>query len=239
MISYQIYRRKNLGFTLVELAIVLVIIGLILTTLLAPLSAQREMSARLQTQKLLNDTKEALMGYALVNGYLPCPDTKAIPDGVENRKVDGTCVSDDGVLPWNTLGVERVDAWEHYFGYHADATFSNSVNLFKISDASGASGIKITGDNGVALVSTVSRPVAVVLSFGANGYGAKNTTQATPANKMPAPTTTDEKENVNGDTDFISRVPSPKGSANEFDDMLVWISPKILVNKMIMAQRLP
>lgn len=239
MISIQITRRKNLGFSLVELAIVLIIIGFILSMLLTPLSAQRELSARLQTQKLLNDANEALVGYAIVNGYLPCPDTKPIPDGIENRKADGTCVNDDGVLPWNTLGVERVDAWEHYFGYHVDATFSNSTNLFKISDAAGASGIKITGDNGVALVSTNSRPVAVILSYGANAYGATNTLQATPANKMSAPIGTDEKENVDADNDFINRTPSAKGSANEFDDMLTWISPKILVNRMIMAQRLP
>lgn len=239
MISIQITRRKNLGFSLVELAIVLIIIGFILSMLLTPLSAQRELSARLQTQKLLNDANEALVGYAIVNGYLPCPDTKAIPDGIENRKANGTCVKDDGILPWNTLGVERVDAWEHYFGYHIDATFSDSVNLFKISDATGASGIKITGDSGLVLISTNSRPVAVVLSFGANGLGAKNTTQATPANKMVAPTSADEKENVDGNTDFISRTPSAKGSANEFDDMLMWVSPKVLVNRMIMAQRLP
>lgn len=239
MISIQIYRNKSLGFSLVELAIVLVIVGFILSFLLSPLTTQREISSRLQTQNLLNEADEALIGYAVVNGYLPCPDTKTIPDGVENRKANGACVKDDGILPWNTLGVERVDAWEHYFGYHVDATFSNSVNLFKISDATGASGIKITGDNGVALVSTSSRPVAVILSYGANGYGAISTIQATPANKMSAPTGVDEKENVDADSDFINHPPSAKGSANEFDDMLTWISPKVLVNRMIMAQRLP
>ena len=239
MITIQIYRRKNLGFSLVELAIVLTIIGLLLSMLFSPLSAQREISARVQTQNTLEEDNEALLGYAVVTGYLPCPDTDAIPDGIENRKADGTCVKDDGVLPWNTLGVGRVDAWEHYFGYHVDATFSNSVNFFKISDATGASGIKIIGDNGVALVSTSSRPVAVILSYGANGYGAVSTIQATPANKMPAPTGVDEKENVDADSDFINHPPSAKGSANEFDDMLTWISPKILVNRMIMAQRLP
>ena len=234
----QFSHTKSLGFTLVELAIVLVIVGLLLATFLTPLSAQQELRARAETQNLLDQSKEALIGYAIVNRYMPCADTDAIPDGIENRKVDGSCVSDKGVLPWNTLGIERVDAWGHYFYYRVDPTFSNSVTLFTIADAENASGIQINGDTG-ALVSASSRPTAVVLSFGPNGNGAKNTIQATPANQLPAPTGVDEKENTDGNLVFVSHVPAPRGSANEFDDMLVWIPPKILISRMIQAERLP
>lgn len=226
------------GFTLVEMAIVLVILGIILSMLITPLTMQREMLNRDKTRVLLNQTSEALIGYAVVNGYLPCSDTKVIPDGIESRLASGACDKVDGVLPWNTLGIERVDAWDHYFYYRVDATFSNSLNLFAIKDAVGASGIKITGDAG-ALTSTDSRPVTLVMSYGENGLGAINTIQATPSNKMPAPVSVDEKENVDGDSDYVSRAPSSKQSVNEFDDMLVWVSPKVLINRMIVAQRLP
>lgn len=226
------------GFTLVEIAIVLVILGLLLAMLFAPLNAQREILNRDKTQVLFNQAKEALIGYALVNRYLPCPDTKSVPDGIENRKPDGTCVKDDGVLPWNTLGIDRTDPWDHYFYYRVDSTFSNSVTLFTINDATGASGIQIQGDAG-ALVSMDSRPVAIVLSFGRNGFGGKNTTQTSPANQMASPLGLDEKENVDGDTLYINHAPTGQGSANEFDDMMVWISPKVLINRMIVAERLP
>ena len=238
MILKLSHSKKNLGFTLVELAIVIVIIGLLLAAFLVPLSAQQELRARVETQNLLDQSKEALIGYAVVNRFLPCPDIKAIPDGLESRNASGGCMSDKGTLPWNTLGIERVDAWGHYFYYRADATFSNSVTLFTISDAENASGIQINGDIG-ALVSANSRPAAVVLSYGLNGNGAKNTIQTAPANQLPAPTGVDEKENTDGNLVFINHVPASRGSANEFDDLLVWIPPKILINRMIQAERLP
>lgn len=239
-------QRQSYGFTLVELAIVLVIVGLLLAMFLTPLTAQREIRARAETQELLEQARDALIGYAVVNRHLPCPDTKAIPDGIESRS-GSICVNasgnpeDEGVLPWNTLGIDRVDAWNHYFRYRADATFTNSApaSLFTIADAEGASGIEIKGEGGTLLVSTNSHPVAVILSHGLNGFGAINTIQATPANLMDSPTGTDEINNTNGDMEFVSQVPTPKGSANEFDDMLIWISPKVLINRMIIAGRLP
>lgn len=239
MMSLKIWKQSH-GFTLVELAIVLVIVGLLLSMFLAPLTAQREIRGRAETQVLLEQTREALIGYAVVNRHLPCSDTDAIPDGIENRNAGGDCVNDEGMLPWNTLGIERVDAWNHYFRYRADATFTNSSTLFTIADAENASGIQINGESG-ALVSVNSRPAALILSHGLNGFGAISTMQATPDNQLPSPAVgqVDELENADGDTVFVSHVPVPKGLANEFDDMLIWISPKVLINRMIIAERLP
>jgi type II secretory pathway pseudopilin PulG len=237
--SLKSQKKQMVGFTLVELAIVTVIVGFLLSMFLIPLSSQLELRARAETQVLLNQAQETLIGYAVVNRHLPCPDTDAIPDGVENRNAGGNCVSDEGILPWNTLGIERVDAWNHYFKYRVDATFSNSVTLFTLANAEGATGIQINGDGGAALVSTNSRPVAVVLSHGANGFGAINMIQASPANRQPAPASAEEIENTNLNTTFVSRVPTNRGSPNEFDDMLIWISPKLLINRMITAGRLP
>jgi prepilin-type N-terminal cleavage/methylation domain-containing protein len=244
MIAMKSHRQYH-GFTLVELAIVLIIVGLLLAMFLTPLTAQREIRARAETQVLLEQARDALIGYAVANRHLPCPDTKAIPDGIETR-LGNSCVDafgnpkDEGVLPWNTLGIDRVDAWDHYFRYRADATFTNSATLFTIADAESASGIQINGESG-ALVSTSSRPAAIILSHGSNGFGAINTIQATPDNQLPAPAIgqVDELENTDGDLEFVSHVPTPKGSADEFDDMLIWISPKVLINRMIVAGRLP
>jgi prepilin-type N-terminal cleavage/methylation domain-containing protein len=229
------------GFTLVEIAIVLVIFGLLLAMFLSPLTAQRDFQNRAKTQVLLNEAKEALLGFAIINGYLPCPDSDAVPNGIEKRKTDGSgsCNADEGTLPWNTLDLDSVDAWNHYFRYRVDATFSNNLLRFTITDAVNTSTIQITGENG-ALVSTNSRPIAVILSHGTNGFGAKNTIKATPANQEPEPTGADELVNsqITG-VQFVSHTPTPQGSANEFDDMLVWISPKVLINRMIVAERLP
>jgi prepilin-type N-terminal cleavage/methylation domain-containing protein len=230
-----------LGFTLIEITVVLVILGLLLSLTLPPLAAQRELTARTTTQSLLEQAKEALIGHAVMQGYMPCPDTDAVPDGIENRKSDGSgnCSANEGVLPWNSLGIDATDAWQHYLRYRVDSTFANNTHLFSIADANSASSMDISGDAGSALISSTSRPAAIVLSHGANGWGSMNTNASALSNKMPAPKGADELENADGDTSFVSRAPSAKDSSNEFDDMLVWISPKVLINRMIVAERLP
>ena len=230
------------GFTLVEMAIVLIIFGLLLTMFLTPFTTQRDAQNRAKTQVLLNEAKEALMGFAITNGYLPCPDTDPVPDGIENRKTTGTfdCISDEGILPWNDLGLDRTDAWNHYFRYRADSTFSSKNKPFIIANSEGNSDIRIYGENKVLLVSTLSQPAAIVLSHGSNGFGAKSLSADGSVNLEPSPTGAEELINTTeADKDFVSHPPTPQGSANAFDDMLVWISPKVLINRMITAERLP
>lgn len=228
------------GFTLVEMAIVLVIFGLLLAMFLSPLTTQRDIQNRAKTQILLNEAKEALIGFAVTNGYLPCPDTDSVPDGIENRTGTGTfnCTKEEGILPWNDLGIDRVDGWNRYFRYRVDSTFSSNTKPFTIANSEGNSDIKINSESG-ALVSTLSQPAAIILSHGTNGFGATNLNAASPANREPNPNGADELENSDDDVTFVSHPPTPQGSANEFDDMLVWISPKVLINKMITAERLP
>ncbi len=238
---YATNTKASWGFSLIEISIVLVILGLLLSLTLSPLAVQRELTARSNTQNLLEQAKEALIGYTVMQGYMPCPDTDAVPDGIENRKSDGSgnCSASEGILPWNSLGIDATDAWQHYLRYRVDSTFANNAHLFSIADANGASSMDILGDAGSALISSTSRPAAIVLSHGANGWGSINTNTSASSNKMPAPKSADELENADGDASFVSRAPSAKDSSNEFDDMVVWISPKVLINRMIVAERLP
>jgi len=48
--------------------------NLLLATLLAPISAQIDQRKISDTQNALNQITDALTGYALSKGYLPCPD---------------------------------------------------------------------------------------------------------------------------------------------------------------------
>lgn len=61
------------GFILMELTVVLVIVALLLGGLLIPLSAQRDGEAIRGTEKYLADIRDALLGFAVANGRLPCP----------------------------------------------------------------------------------------------------------------------------------------------------------------------
>lgn len=77
--------RRNIdrpaGFTLIELAMVLFIVALLIGGLLMPLSAQYEVRGRQETEKALANIREALIGFAVVNGRLPCPAVASIPTG--------------------------------------------------------------------------------------------------------------------------------------------------------------
>src|ERR1700739_3194100 len=117
------------GFTLVEIAIVLVIVGLIICGLITPLSMQIEQRKVTETQRALDEAREALIGYALHNGYLPCPAISAA-NGQEDRS--GIACTDTrrlGFLPWATLGLPKLDSWNHLFRYSVAPAFSHSGQL--------------------------------------------------------------------------------------------------------------
>jgi prepilin-type N-terminal cleavage/methylation domain-containing protein len=222
------------GFTLVEVAIVLIIVGLMMSAFLMPLAAQLEQRQRVQTQVTIAQVKEALIGFALVNGYLPCPDTQNVPTGIEGGRTANICTVSDGVLPWQVLGVEGKDDWGRYIRYCVTPAFTNNNNLSHFNLATVGSN-RVNSDIGTLTTTAV----AVIVSHGPNGYGALTTVQNSPGNQMPAATSADETENTDGDGVFVSHVPTPQGSTNEFDDEVSWISSNILFNRMVTAGKLP
>lgn len=244
------------GFSLIEMAVVLLVIVLLLGGLLVPFTTQVEQRRIAETQKALEEVKEALVGYALSHSasatfrpYLPCPDATAQPvpgggtpnDGREDRN-GSACAFAEGNLPWVDLGVANADAWGNRFHYRVEASFSDSAGGFDLA-ALGTLRVCEDADPGAADPSCAKGPLAdelpaVALSYGKNGYGAVNTLGG--YNKLP--TSTDEIENAGGLSDhtFISDVPRPAGTpAGEFDDLVAWVSPNLLFNRMVAAGRLP
>jgi prepilin-type N-terminal cleavage/methylation domain-containing protein len=115
------------GFTLVELAVVMTVVALLLASLMYTLSAQVEQRNFEETRRRLDQARELLLSFAIVNGRLPCPArSTTLPSGAEVRDVatgrcwDGT-VEDyyggtlaggvtGGLLPAFTIGYQQVDA---------------------------------------------------------------------------------------------------------------------------------
>ena len=100
------------GFTLVELAVVLAIIGIITSSLILSFSGQREAVKFADSQNRLVQIKKALLSFEMVNRYLPCPDTDA--NGFENRSNDHSCVSTYGTPPFQDLGLSLADVQDGY-----------------------------------------------------------------------------------------------------------------------------
>ena len=217
------------GFSLTEMAVVLVIVAILIAGLVIPLATQQDIRARQDTENMLTNLREALLGYAASHAagdgrpYLPCPDTD--DDGRENR-AGGVCSGQEGRIPWADLGLGRNDAWNNRYRYRVTAAFSSSATGFTLASAGD---LNVCADAACAASVAASVPV-VVLSHGANGAGAFNMSGGT----NPAPAGADELENTDGDTTFVGKTPD-----TAFDDLVTWIPPSVLVNRMITTGKLP
>ena len=229
--------RRQRGFSLIEIAIVLVIVGLMIGGLVTPLTVQLEQRKVAETQKALDEAKEALTGYALRYGYLPCPAISAM-NGLEDRR-GGRCNGDKrvGFLPWATLGLRAGDSWDKLFRYSVTPAFSDSEQPFTLATPRDIS--IVTRNGGPLLQATALNDIpAMIMSHGKNGFGASSVQGQRQA--VAASNNVDERSNAAGTNIFISRPASgAQQPGGEFDDIVVWLSPNILFNRMVAAQRLP
>ena len=154
------------GFSLIEIAVVLLIISILATMVGIPLATQVEQRRVDETRKQIELVKEALFGFAMANGRLPCP-ASAISNGVASYCANGTgacgtpttafqshgrCSDSNGLLPAVTLGIAPVDAQ----GYAVDAWLDGStvhrirfaVSKFEFPNV-GSGTFPITATNGI------------------------------------------------------------------------------------------
>lgn len=232
------HRSRQAGFTIVEIAIVLLVVGLMIGGLVAPLSSQLEQRRVSNTERAMEDAREALFGFALRNNYLPCPAISAI-DGREDR-AGSICNKRYGYLPWATLGVQKLDGWGRVLAYSVTPSFANSVSFFTLNSPRDITVATRGMDGQIIPASDANDIPAVILSFGRNGYGATSdqNTQLLDAGQGNI----DEKTNLGGEgVAFVTRPAStdPRAPGGEYDDLVLWMSPNVLINRMVAAQKLP
>lgn len=190
------------GFSLVELAIVVLIVSILLTMGLAAFSVQVDTAALSATQRRQDAIKDALIAYLRKNARLPCPETTGLagggssPTGRENRTNVGPpdpsfpCTSFVGTLPWLDLGLSKdnaLDGYGNYFSYFvataaadADPDWTRTSNLAATvtgfsSGTPGRFAITHNGQQtgvGPTLYPLPSLAAVVIVSHGKNGFGA-------------------------------------------------------------------
>jgi type II secretory pathway pseudopilin PulG len=229
------------GFSLIEVAVVLFIIILLLGSILVPLTTQVEQRQINDTQKTLDEIREALIGYAVANGNLPCPDTDA--NGSENFNAGtGFCSTivggvAAGRLPYTNLGLGNSDLWGNRYTYVVNAAYAqrSPATPFTLSPTLGTSVRICTTQACTTTLSTTA--VLAVISHGKNGAGAVNFSTNV-ANVASA--SADEQDNYGTDADIVYRPQFSGGAvASEFDDIVVWLSRYTLINRMVSAGMLP
>jgi prepilin-type N-terminal cleavage/methylation domain-containing protein len=232
---------RNAGFTLIEVVLVIAIIGLLLGAVLTPLATQYAVRKNKETQQALDDIRQALVGFAEVNGRLPCPDDPLDGvDGVEDYTNNATpaldtCVQYEGYLPYVTLGVSPVDSWGRLYHYGVHPEFIQTTSPGAVCLGLGDDQLGLCDTPNIVVLSRGDNPAtapaiesksqvtlsqtapAVVVSVGSNGLGGRDIAGnilAVPANN------TDEIENSlifivgngNAANRFVSRGHTPAGA---------------------------
>ncbi len=241
-----VLRRLSLarGFTLTELAVVLFIVALLIGGMLVPLAGQDDIRRNRETLSLLNEAREALIGFAAARGRLPCPAVEGAT-GVEAPAGGGACAVAEGFLPAATIGLSPVDGQ----GYAVDAwgeRIRYAVSTFTHANCPGGGWVFST-QNCMRLVTLPN--LAPNLRVCNAGCAADLTNNApaviwsTGKNFANGGASADERENPNRNSAanpdptpgrFVSREPGA-----DFDDIVVWLSPNVLYNRMIAAGQLP
>ena len=228
---------RQQGFSLIELAIVLVIVTLLVGGLAMPLAAQIQGRRIAETKKIMEEAREAIFGYAMTHNtggatpvprpYLPCPSIN--DNGIENRLANGQCNASRGFFPWRDLGTASQDAWGNRIRYEVTAPFSSRVIGFSNADINNGT-IQICDASGCVGLGNVANNVAVsLISYGPNGWGGRTVNNT----NMAAPTSANELENTDPDTVYVSRAPSQRGAAaGEFDDLVNWIPTGLLISRV-------
>lgn len=214
-------RNAQTGFTLIEMAVVLVIVGLLLGGMLVPLAAQMETDRRKETAAKLESIREALIGFAVINGRLPCHDTNG--DGLPGPGACNTGANQRNVggLPYATLGVSPTDAWGNPWRYAVNGAYTQPLGMPPPAIADNGQGdLEVRAAANCAGAQRGEQLPALVLS------NARTTSAGTL-----------EPDNRDNDRCFVD-AGFIQGN-NGFDDLIVWVPTGLLYNRLVAAGTVP
>ena len=209
------------AYTLVELSIVLVIISIFLSSGLSIFTNNIIQTKTVNTKEKLNIIYKSLTEYLMINKRLPCPinltiakDTGEdygfmITTPISNCSIPG--IGDNqitiGALPTRDLGLPNNMA-EDDFGNKILYVVDNRLITNFIAN-------NLTSGNGAIQDAGITKPVLLLLSFGANSCGSHKTNGTTNvtclANDGP-----EQQENADNDNTFSTTSTNPK-----FDDVIL------------------
>ena len=257
---------KSHGFSLIEIAVVLIIISVLITTVAVPLASQLELKRREETAKQLELIKEAVIGFALSNGRFPCA-ARSTDNGLESviDATAGTCNSFNGFLPAATLGLNvidssgfAVDAWgiqQNRIRYAvADASLvtangpcpNTGAHFFTQKNGMQKATMSCLNDNSSTITMLTVKSTSVTNV--AAGCAPATLTTKSPfvvfslgKNAATGGVDPDEAINLTANTvTFISHPPTAAGTcAGEFDDIVTWPSLNTIFGRMVQVGNLP
>ncbi|MFT4888059.1 MAG: prepilin-type N-terminal cleavage/methylation domain-containing protein [Pseudohongiellaceae bacterium] len=237
----RLFKPNGSGFSLIEMAIVLLIVSTMLGGLLMSLSTTREISSRNSTEATLDEIAEALYGFAQASGRLPCPAT-AGSNGLEAPAGGGNCTRANGFVPSATLGLKGplnndnllMDSWLSAYRYSVSTALGNaytSTNFGGRTVGELVNGADLQVCDEPACTNLLANDLpAVVLSLGADWASFSSTDEVENSGELLVSGYRMNNDNIFVSTGYIE---------DSFDDILNWVSPSILISRLIAAGRLP
>lgn len=163
---------QNRGFTMVEIAVVILIAGIVLAAAIALIIPIVQQAKLLETEEKLIKISEHLNAYAVQNFRLPCPaePNSIVPTAggenygfeagstVTNTFIPAICPITEGIVPFNTLQLPEemvTDGWGRHITYTVNPNFAqdtangNPANVHpacRTRDWMFDAGVDITGD---------------------------------------------------------------------------------------------
>lgn len=234
--------RTEAGFTLVEIAIVLVILGLIIAGATRQFGTLADNDRYGSTDGFLAQARQSLLDYVTVNNYLPCPDISG--NGKEDR-TGGKCDAVRGFLPYVDLGQAERSEWDaplHYAVHRAAknescdiATQTSSACFFqqqsfdlKKTAVDSGDALQVHTEEGGSGDAIAKDVLAVVVSFGSNSF-------ATYDECATGGRGDDERENCDDDVAFVLTNYRGEEADSPFDDQLVWVDELMLKSVKLAA----
>jgi prepilin-type N-terminal cleavage/methylation domain-containing protein len=246
MLSGELYliMKKNYdklsGWTLLELSIVLLIIGILLAGAIKPISWQIKKTRINATTEQLEQIKEALIGFASTTGYLPCPASDTSFGEQDRTDINSNCNLVAGFVPYKDLGLNPktnkgvlLDSFNQPIIY--------ALNNYKIAGEQVFA--KIDGIKNAKIHNLYKKNllnVCAVSPCNSSTSATDRLTRHLPALLISRGTkrTTEsiaEKENIDDDKYFIMQ----DRQEDKYNDIFVWISVHRLFAAMLQSRRLP
>lgn len=194
------------GFTLIEMAIVLTLVGLLIGGGLFATGALVERSRMIQTNTNLDQAEAALQLFVVRNNRLPCPADGSLAAGATNYGVEQVTAATsskpqscsliiaNSVIPWVTLGLDEatsLDGWGRRLSYVPAGAQTTPAWDSLVDPGLAGSGASATAtlnsDNEISAIKIISKgsayasSVSYVLSF-VGGGGKESTANITAPN---------------------------------------------------------
>jgi prepilin-type N-terminal cleavage/methylation domain-containing protein len=243
-------QKLSQGFTLIEICVVLIIIGILMSYSFSFMSVQMKEKNYDKTQKNIEKIEDALSVHLKMNGYYPCPaEFGESQDNPKLGRASEECKSQElvssettlsniikvnghddkavriGLLPYRSLGLSSEagqDGWNRPFIYAVTESLTDKETFDQFSGA-----IDVVDENGQSKLKPEGSVQYVILSGGENVKGLFSNKFSIAEN---CPKNLIESENCDGDHVFVNSEIRYQASQDKqtsqvtFDDIIFYKS---------------